>query len=171
MLPEVIEIHAPAIGDIGSCHLTVRVDQPNTPLFVELSQQPIDYLVAVIQHQITNGDIHRRRPADQDGNRAAAPEGYSWSYSRNRLVRKEVWTCPTSNKRKLKTQFVVPVRAQAMSDDEPLAESDHPEATDPPEETSDGHSGDNDDDLDAPDQTPSCSGLQSGCDHDEAILG
>ena len=64
----------------------------------------------------------------------------------------------------------MPVRPEAMSGDESPDDSDHPEESDHLEETGDGHSGDNDDDLVAPDQTPSCSGLQSGCDHDQAMV-
>ena len=61
-------------------------------------------------------------------------------------------------------------RDGAMSNDEPT-DDEGGSASDHPEETCDGRSGDIDGDPGAPDHTPSCSGLQSGCDTDEAIVG
>ena len=57
-----------------------------------------------------------------------------------------------------------------MSNDE-LTDDEARPASDHPEETGDGRSGDTGGDPGAPDHTPSCSGLQSGCDPDEAIVG
>ena len=59
-LPKIVEIDGPAIGDTVPIKMKVRVDQPKSPLFVELTQKSIDYLVSAIKHQIDNGDIHRK---------------------------------------------------------------------------------------------------------------
>ena len=61
----------------------------------------------------------------------------------------------------------MPVPCEAMSGDEAPGDSDHPDKSD---NASDGHSDDSSDNHDAPDQAASSSGLQSGCDHDQAMV-
>ena len=154
-LPAVTEVHAPMVGDIESCHMSVRVGSPGHPLFVELDQKPIGYLIAVVQQQIDSGEIHRQRSADQDGTRVIVPEGFSWASKRKRLVKKKVWYDPAEQRKKSKTEFFVPERLP-MSDDGRSGDSDDPGESD------DSPSSDHDDDHnDEPvvAQTTSGSGL------------
>ena len=80
--------------------MKVRVDQPKSPLFVELTQKSIDYLVSAIKHQIDNCDIHRKaKRLSVDGDeKINPPDGFSYSYVRKRLVKQEGFFRRESNR-------------------------------------------------------------------------
>ena len=48
-LPDTIEIHGPAVAEIEPIKFNVRVGKQAAPLFVELTQQSLDYRVDVVQ--------------------------------------------------------------------------------------------------------------------------
>ena len=104
-LPEVIEIDCPAVGDVDTIKMKVRVGHRSSPLFVELTQKAIDYLTAAIKHQIDAGDIHRKakRFATDAQDKVSTPEGFSWSYTRHRFVKKSLVYSPKSQAKKMKT--------------------------------------------------------------------
>ena len=87
--------------------MKVRVDQPNSPLFVELTQKSIDYLVSVIKHQIDNCGIHRKAKRNDvnDDEKVDPPTGYSYSYARKRLVKKKTVFSPTKQRMKVRTTY------------------------------------------------------------------
>ena len=61
ILPTVIDIDAPAVGEVPPCRFSVRVaNKAGLPLLVHLKQEVIDYLAAVIKFQIDNGETHRK---------------------------------------------------------------------------------------------------------------
>ena len=100
-LPPVFDIQAPAVGLVESCTISVRVAKDKgLPLYVELSQHTIDYLRRVVQVQIDEGGTHRKRSDRPDESKVDAPAGFSFSYSRNRLVKKNIVFSPISRKRK-----------------------------------------------------------------------
>ena len=67
ILPSVIDIDAPAVGDVPACTFNVRVaKRAGLPLFVHLKQEAVDYLAAVIKFQIDNGETHRKRCSVDD---------------------------------------------------------------------------------------------------------
>ena len=106
-LPEVIEVTAPACDTMDACIINVRVAKKPDPLFVELNQRTIDYLTAVVRHQIDTNLIHNKSKREQvsPDSRVRPPTGYSWSYKRNRLVKKHVVMSPTSRKKRVKTTY------------------------------------------------------------------
>ena len=71
--------------------MKVRVDKQAGPLFVELTQTSLDYLVAVIKEQISAGDIHRRAKRDEidPTQKVVRLDGFSYSNKRKRLVQKK----------------------------------------------------------------------------------
>ena len=85
------DIQAPAVGPVISCTISVRVAKhAGSPLYVELAQHSIDYLRRVVQVQIDQGDIHRKRTDRPEESKVDTPDGYSFSYRRNKLVKKSV---------------------------------------------------------------------------------
>jgi hypothetical protein len=109
ILPTVIDIDAPAVGEVPPCTFSVRVaTKAGLPLFVHLKQEVIDYFAAVIKFQIDNGDTHRKRCSVDDDQKVACPKGYSFSYTRRRLVKTRKVLSPKSMIRKRKTEFFKP---------------------------------------------------------------
>ena len=105
-LPPVIDIDAPAVGPTASRSIMVRVaKKAGLPLFVRLDEPTIDYLSGAIKEQIEKGDIHRKRTDSQEGVKVDAPEGFSYSYKRNKLVKTQIIYSPKTRKRKTKTTF------------------------------------------------------------------
>ena len=113
ILPTVIDIDAPAVGEVPPCTFSVRVaTKAGMPLYVHLRQEVIDYFAAVIKLQIGNGDTHRKRCSVDDDQKVDCPKGYSFSYKRKRLVKTQKVLSPNSMTEKRKTTFF-----KIMSDD------------------------------------------------------
>ena len=118
-LPEIVEIDCPAAGDTESIKMKVRVDQPYSPPYVELTQKSIDYLVAVIKHQVDSGEIHRkhkRYSVDADA-KVDPPTGFSYSYARQRLVKTNRVFSPGKQQLKIKTSYRRAASSSAGIDD------------------------------------------------------
>ena len=95
-----IEINAPSVGDTAGINLNVRVANKSCgALYVELNQSSIDYLRAVLTHQVDSGNIHRKRTSVHIDEQVQAPAGLSYSYTRNKLVKTEWVVSPESGKK------------------------------------------------------------------------
>ena len=105
-LPTNFDILAPAVGMVGSCLINVLVaKQAAMPLYVELTQTTIDYLRSVVAEQILQGDIHRKRTSVPDDQKVQVPDGFSYSYTKKKMVFTRQYFSPTTRKRKVQTTF------------------------------------------------------------------
>ena len=88
-------------------------------------KKAIDYLTAAIKHQIDAGDSHRKakRFAIDAQDKVSTPEGFSWSYKRQRLVKKSFFYSPKSQAKKMKTSYH---RAAGSSDVPDNRNTDNP---------------------------------------------
>lgn len=71
--PEITQISAPAVGDVGSIELRVRLSPPSKPLEIELKPENLQYLRAVMRAQLTEGGSPTKRTVAKRN--ADLPEG------------------------------------------------------------------------------------------------
>ncbi len=84
-LPDVLEIEAPALGDIASIRMNVLRQRPDQPLWVELVPENLDYLRAYVLSQIEAGDVKQPAPGESrssDAPKSPAP-GVIWATDRS----------------------------------------------------------------------------------------
>ena len=93
----------------------MKPNRNTDPLFIELEQQQLDYLAAVVQHQIDCGNIHRKRDTVSPDSKIVPPAGYSYSYVRGRLLETKWIDSPESKKRKRKVKYHKAVVGSAAS--------------------------------------------------------
>ena len=76
-------------------------------IFAELTPTATDYLVSAIKHQIDNGDVHNKatRLSVDDDYKVDPPVGYSYSYSRERYVKKRKVFSPRKQSMRIKTSY------------------------------------------------------------------
>ena len=87
-LDDVGTIIAPNYGDIEGIPMKVLVAKPGSRLSVELTMEVIEYLVAVVAHQIAAGEVHRQHPRmsiPEEERETIAQSGVCRSYSRGAL--------------------------------------------------------------------------------------
>ena len=71
--PEITQISAPAVGDVGSVELRVRLSPPSAPLEIELKPENLQYLRDVMRAQLTDGGSPTKRTIAKRN--ADLPEG------------------------------------------------------------------------------------------------
>ena len=85
-LPASVSVFAPDIDGVSGLEMRVLMCKPGQPLWLELNQENIQYLVEVVDRQISMGDIKRAHPrlAVDDIDRVHSDiKGVSYSYKRN----------------------------------------------------------------------------------------